>query len=155
MAKVRKARINDAMFIQAILKKYSADADLILRSMADIFTQIRDYFILDDKGSPVGVVALHVYWDDLAEIRSFVIEKKYRGKGNGTKLIDAAVREARGLGLKSIFALTKIPDFFKKYGFRRIANKELPHKIWKDCFNCPKFPDCDEHALIFHLKNAK
>jgi amino-acid N-acetyltransferase len=155
MSTVRKARIGDAMFIQAILKKYSIEADLILRNMADIFAQIRDYFILADKDSPMGVVALHVYWDDLAEIRSFVIEKKFRGKGFGKKLIDAAVREAKGLGLKSIFVLTKIPKFFKKYGFRRIPRKELPHKIWKDCFNCPKFPDCDEQALIFHVKNAK
>lgn len=155
MAKVRKARITDAMFIQAIVKKYSVDADLVQRSMADIFTQIRDYFILADADKPVGVVALHVYWDDLAEIRSFVIEKKFRGRGSGRKLIDAAVKEAGSLGLKSIFVLTKIPDFFKRYGFRRIAKKDLPHKIWKDCFNCPKFPDCDESALIFHLKNAK
>jgi amino-acid N-acetyltransferase len=123
--------------------------------MSDIYTHIRDYFILADGEKRAGVIALHVYWDDLAEIRSFVIEKKYRGKGCGTKLMDAVVKEAKTLGLKSIFALTKIPVFFKKYGFRRIAKKELPHKIWKDCFNCPKFPDCDEHALIFHLKNAK
>jgi amino-acid N-acetyltransferase len=155
MAKVRKARITDAMFIQALLKKHAAEADLILRNMADIYAQIRDYFILADGAKPVGVIALHVYWDDLAEIRSFVIEKKYRGKGCGKKLMDAVVKEAKALGLKSIFALTKIPVFFKKYGFRRIAKKELPHKIWKDCFNCPKFPDCDEHALIFHLKNAR
>jgi amino-acid N-acetyltransferase len=155
MAKVRRARIEDAMFIQRILKKYSEEADLILRNMADIYAQIRDYFVLVDGKKPVGVVALHVYWDDLAEIRSFVIEKKYRGAGYGKKMIDTAVKDAKSLGLKSIFALTKIPDFFRKYGFRRIAKKELPHKIWKDCFNCPKFPDCDEHALIFHLKNAK
>jgi amino-acid N-acetyltransferase len=155
MAKVRRARIEDAMFIQKILKKYSEEADLILRNMADIYAQIRDYFVLVAGKKPVGVVALHVYWDDLAEIRSFVIEKKYRGAGYGKKMIDMAVKDAKSLGLKSIFALTKIPDFFRRYGFRRIAKKELPHKIWKDCFNCPKFPDCDEHALIFHLKNAK
>jgi amino-acid N-acetyltransferase len=155
MARVRKARIQDAMFVQALLKKYSTEADLILRNMADIYAQIRDYLILADGNKPVGVVALHVYWDDLAEIRSFVIEKKYRGRGNGAKLIDTAVKEAKGLGIKSIFVLTKIPDFFRKYGFRRIAKKELPHKIWKDCFNCPKFPDCDEHALIFRIKDVK
>ncbi len=155
MAKVRKARIEDAMFIQRIVKRYSREADLIMRSMADIYAQIRDYFILADGKKAVGVVALHVYWDDLAEIRSFVIEKKYRGRGYGEKMIGMAVRDAKSLGLKSVFALTKIPEFFRKYGFRRIAKKELPRKIWKDCFNCPKFPDCDEHALIFHLKNAK
>ena len=130
-------------------------ADLLKRSIADIYAQIRDYLVLVDKGRPVGTIAVHVYWDDLSEIRSFVIEKKYRGKGYGEKLLEAAIKEARNVGTKKVFSLTKIPDFFKKYGFRQIPKKKLPQKIWKDCFACPKFPDCDESALILSLKNNK
>jgi len=153
--KVRKAVVKDAEFIQEIIKKYSVQADLVVKSLADIYTQLRDYFILEDeKGAPAGVIALHVYWENLGEIRSFVILEKYRGKGGGKLLIDAAVSEARSLGLKEIFALTKIPDFFRREGFKDIAKKQLPHKIWKDCFNCPKFPDCDEEAITLKLKKA-
>lgn len=153
MAKVRPAGIGDAVFIHKIIKKYAVEFDLISRGLADIYSQIRDYYILTEKKKRIGVVGLHIYWDDLGEIRSFVIEKNYRGRGYGNKLLTFAINEARKIGLKSVFVLTKIPDFFIKYGFKKIPKKILPQKIWKDCFNCPKFPDCDEYSLIYNFRN--
>lgn len=155
MAKVRQARVSDAIFIHKIIKKYAVEFDLLSRGLADIYSQIRDFYILEEKNKKIGVVGLHIYWDDLGEIRSFVIESKYRGKGYGSKLISFAINEAKKIGIKSVFVLTKIPDFFIKYGFKKIPKKNLPQKIWKDCFNCPKFPDCDEYSLIYYLKNKK
>ncbi|MCX7698781.1 MAG: N-acetyltransferase [Candidatus Goldbacteria bacterium] len=155
MAKVRFAKVNDAIFIHKIIKKYALEFDLIPRSIADIYTQIRDFYILEENKKRIGVIGLHIYWDDLGEIRSFIIEKNYRNKGYGTKLLDFAIKEAKKIGLKSVFVLTKIPDFFVKYGFKKIPKKNLPQKIWKDCFNCPKFPDCDEHSLIYYFKNKR
>ncbi|HPD19244.1 MAG TPA: GNAT family N-acetyltransferase, partial [Candidatus Goldiibacteriota bacterium] len=111
--------------------------------------------VLEDNKKKIGVVGLHIYWYDLGEIRSFIIEKSYRGMGYGSKLLTYAINEAGKIGIKSVFVLTKIPDFFVKYGFRKIQKKNLPQKIWKDCLNCPKFPDCDEHALIYHFKKRK
>lgn len=151
--KIRKAHIKDAYRIQALLKKYAAEGELLIRPMGDIFSQIRDFFIIDKKGCPAGVVALHVYWEDLGEIRSFLVEKNAREKGFGKKLIDSAVKEAKHIGIKKIFALTKIPGFFLKYGFKKISRAKLPHKIWRDCFNCAKYPKhCDETAVIYRIK---
>ena len=60
-----------------------------------------------------------------------------------------ALEEARTLGLNQVFALTYVPDFFRKLGFRRLEDKSaLPHKVWTECINCPKFPNCDEVAVI-------
>ena len=152
---IRKAHIKDAYRIQDLLKKYSAEGELIIRPMGDIFAQIRDFFIIDRKKRPAGMVALHVYWEDLGEIRSLVIEKKYRNKGFGEKLISSAIKEAKSIGIKKVFALTKIPDFFLKYGFKKISRSKLPHKIWRDCFNCPKYPKhCDETAVIYRIKES-
>ncbi len=154
---IRRARIQDAYKIQELIKKYSAEADLLKRSIADLYSQIRDYIVAFDGKKLAGVIAVHVYWEDLSEIRSFVLEKRYRGKGYGAMLLEEALKEAKNVGTKKVFALTKIPDFFKKNGFRPIPKNKLPHKIWKDCFSCPKFPDCDESALILNIfkKGAK
>lgn len=155
MAKVRQARIEDAIFIHNIIKKYAFEGDLILRGLGEIYSQIRDYYILEDKKKKIGVIGLHIYWDDLGEIRSFVIERTNRGRKYGSKLLAFAINEAKKIGLKSVFVLTKIPDFFIKYGFKKIPKRVLPQKIWKDCFNCQKFPDCDEYSLIYYFKNRK
>lgn len=155
MAKVRQAGIKDAIFIHGIIKKYSVEADLILRGIAEIYSHIRDYYVLEDGNRKIGVIGLHIYWEDLGEIRSFVIEKNYRGKKYSNKLLTFALNEAKSIGLKSVFVLTKIPEFFIKQGFKKISKKNLPQKIWKDCFNCPKFPDCDESPLIYYFKNKK
>ncbi len=152
MAKVRQARVSDANFIHKIIKKNAVEFDLVPRSIAEIYSQIRDFYVAENNGKRIGVVGLHIYWDDLGEIRSFIIEKNYRKKGYGRKLLTYAIGEAKKLGLKSVFVLTKIPDFFIKYGFKKIPKKFLPQKIWKDCFNCTKFPDCDEYSLIYHFK---
>lgn len=153
--RIRKAHIRDAYRIQALLKKYSAEGELIIRPMGDIFAQIRDFFILDKKGRPAGMIALHVYWEDLGEVRSLIIEKSLRSKGLGEKLLGYAVKEAKSIGINKIFALTKIPDFFLKYGFKKISRSKLPHKIWRDCFNCPKYPKhCDETAVIYRIRKS-
>lgn len=154
---IRRARIQDAYKIQEIIKKYSVESDLLKRSIADLYSQIRDYIVAVDGKKLAGVIAVHVYWEDLSEIRSFVLEKKYRGKGYGEMLLKKALEEAGTVGTKNVFALTKIPDFFKKNGFKIIPKNKLPHKIWKDCFACTKFPDCDETALIMNIfkKGAK
>ncbi len=150
--KVRKAGVNDAGYIHGMIKKYSGEADLLIRNLTEIYGRIRDYFILEGKGGRAGFIALHIYWEDLAEIRSFVVDKNHRGAGLGGRLFNAAMREARRMGIKRVFVLTGIPDYFLGKGFKIISKKKLPHKIWEDCINCPKFPDCDETALITKLK---
>jgi amino-acid N-acetyltransferase len=68
--------------------------------------------------------------------------------GIGTRLVEVAIGEAKELGAKKIFVLTYQPGFFKQFGFKKIKTASLPHKIWAECINCPKFPDCQETAMI-------
>ncbi len=150
---IRKAKTKDAYKIRNLLKKYSLEADIIIRSLNDIYENIRDFFVVENKNRIIGVIALHIYWEDLAEIRSFVIEKKYRSEGLGTQLLKYALKEAKDMDLKKVFALTKITGFFIKNKFKKISRKKLPEKIWRDCFLCPKYPDkCDEEAVIIRIK---
>jgi amino-acid N-acetyltransferase len=91
-----------------------------------------------------------VSWSDLAEIRSVAVAEDMKGKGLGTLLVDACLREAEELGIKTVFCFTYRPDFFRRRRFVDIDKMELPRKVWTDCFRCPKFPNCDETALIHY-----
>ena len=151
---IRKAVIRDVPDIHKILNHY-AEKDLLLpRSLSALYDHLRDYFVLADKkpGHPIkGVCGLGICWEDLAEIRSLAVTADQQGKGSGTRLVEMCLKEAENLGLKKVFVLTYVPDFFKRLGFREVNKSVLPHKIWADCLNCPKFPDCDETAMMIDL----
>ncbi|OGX11895.1 MAG: GNAT family N-acetyltransferase, partial [Omnitrophica WOR_2 bacterium GWB2_45_9] len=121
---------------------------MLPRSLNILYENLRDFFIYEDKNKIVGCSALHISWDDLAEIKSLAVAKNYQNKGIGRKLAEACILEAKEIGAGRVFVLTYAPDFFKKLGFRQTAHNKLPHKIWAECINCPKFPDCRETALI-------
>lgn len=124
---------------------------MIPRSLNELYETLRDFFVCEDSGGVRGVCALHIMWEDLAEIRSLAVEKKYQRRGIGKNLVKQCLKEANELGLKKIFALTYHPEFFRKLGFLDVDKASLPQKIWGDCLHCHKFPECDEHAVIINL----
>ena len=148
---IRRARIPDARDIHQLLLIYAKDGQLLGRSLANIYETIRDFYVFEEGGQVLGVGALAITWEDLAEIRSLAVAPGQQGKGIGRQIVEDCLAEARELGLRRVFALTYQPDFFKSLGFHDIEKSELPRKIWGDCLNCVKFPDCDELALLINL----
>jgi amino-acid N-acetyltransferase len=152
---IRKARIKDAQKIRELINGF-AKIDLMMpRSLNEIFENIRDFWVaVTPEQKIIGCAGLHIVgWDNLAEIKSLAVDKKYHGKGVGALLVSACLKEASELKVSSVFALSYKPKFFKKFGFKIIAKSKLPHKVWAECCNCPKFPHCGEIALLKHLKN--
>lgn len=149
---IRKAKLRDVQEIQQLIKRYSTRGEMLPRSLSELYDNIRDIFVSIQSRKVVGICALHVCWEDLAEIRSLAVEEKNRKEGNGAKLVKACLGEARMLGVKRVFALTYRPDFFERVGFKKVDKAVLPHKIWTDCLKCVKFPDCDEIAVVLELK---
>ena len=96
----------------------------------------------------VGCVALHVFWEDLAEIRCLAVAEHVQGMGVGRRLVDACWESARELEVTSVFALTNATGFFERCGYHQIDKSELPQRIWSECVRCPSFPNCQEIALI-------
>jgi amino-acid N-acetyltransferase len=145
---LRPANVYDAKDIYELLKFYSDRGLLLLRTMSNIYDNIRDFKILETGSQIIGIAALHVCWEDLGEIRSICVKEEFLRKGYGKILSDACIEDADKLKLKKIFVLTYQIDFFKKQGFFIIDKKSLPHKVWAECVNCPKFPNCDEVAMM-------
>jgi len=125
---------------------------MIPRALNDLYENIRDIFICEDNGEIKGSCALHILWEDLAEIRSLAVRGDAQSAGIGRRLVKTCVREAEKIGIQRVFALTYHPEFFKKMGFKDIDKAKLPQKIWGECLKCHKFPECDETAVTLNLK---
>ena len=148
---VRKAILQDARQIHRLLLNYASNGLVLSRSLMEIFEAIRDFYVFVEQDRVLGAAALNICWEDLAEIRSLVVDSDYSGRGIGNQLVTACLNEARQLGIGRVFALTYQQAFFEKLGFVVIEKSELPQKIWGDCIKCPKFPECDEIALSLSL----
>ena len=145
---IRKARVQDIKYIQGLINCFAKDDLMLPRSLNELYEGIRDFWVAEDNRKIIGCCALHVCWDDLAEIKSLAVEKKKQNRGIGMALVSNCCSEAKQLGAKRIFVLTYKADYFKRIGFKKIKNSQLPHKVWAECINCCKFPNCQEIAMI-------
>ncbi len=147
---IRKAGMADVQVAYELLNSYAEKGELLGRSLSSLYDNLRDFQVAHQpNGEFVGVCALHICWQDLAEIRSLAVVTKFQKQGIGRILVERCLADARDFGIAKVFTLTYQPDFFKRLGFSAIDKKELPHKVWTDCINCPKFPDCNEEALVW------
>lgn len=148
---IRKAKVNDVPAMQELVNSFAGKGEMLPRALNAIYENIRDFVLIESQGRIVGCCALHVTWGDLAEIKSLAVSEQVQGKGYGRQLIEACLDDARGMGIPKVFALTYKPEFFEKFGFTRVDKGTLPHKIWSECINCPKFPDCGEEAVALEF----
>lgn len=146
--KIRKACIKDIKQIHRLINFFAKQDLMLPRSLNELYNNLRDFWIIEENKKILGCVALCICWDDLAEIKSLAVAKNKQGKGLGKELVKACLNEAKTLGAKRIFVLTYKPNYFKNFGFKIIRHSNLPHKIWAECINCPKFPNCQEVALL-------
>jgi amino-acid N-acetyltransferase len=146
---IRPARVGDVPGIYEQILVFADQKLMIRRSMAELYESIREFLVaVDDENRVVGCVAVHVFWEDLAEIRCLAVTQRLQSHGLGRRLVDACLEAARDLEIKSIFALTNAVGFFERCGYQRIDKSELPQRIWSECVRCPSFPNCLETALI-------
>lgn len=148
---LRKAMIGDVPQIHTLVNSFAGQGEMLGRSRSELYEGIRDFFVVELDGVILGCSALHINWEDLAEVRSLAVSPELQGQGMGKTLVKACIEEARSLGITRIYALTYRPAFFEGVGFSRVAKESLPHKVWGDCLKCPKFPNCDEDAVIMEL----
>ncbi len=151
---IRKASLADVKSIQSLVNQYAATGQMLPRTLNELYEHLRDFHVYEQKGELLGACALHVSWDGLAEIRSLAVRKDSMRRGIGSELVQACLKEAASLQVARVFVLTYQDRFFRKLDFSDVDKKDLPHKIWSDCLNCVKFPNCDETSLIIYITPA-
>ena len=150
--RIRKAKIGDIKSIHGLLSHFAERGLLLPRSLSDLYDHLRDYAVIENGDTEIiAVAALHVCWENLAEVRSLAVREDFQRGGIGRSLVEYCISDAITLDIYRVFTLTYQPEFFKKLGFREVDKSVLPHKIWADCVKCPKFPECDETALLIEV----
>jgi len=148
------AGVDDVEAIHALLSPFAESHIILPRTRDNIFQHLQEFVVAIYDEELVGVVAVHIYGSNLAEIRSLVVRENMHGLGIGRLLIEGCEKWALQLGVARIFALTYVPEFFAKMGFPRVPRESLPHKVWTVCVHCEKFTDCDEVAVEKRLSDA-
>ncbi len=148
LMRVRDALLPDAEKVHALIAAYSGDGTLLPRSLAEICENIRDFVVLEDDGRIIGCGALHLYGPHLAEIRSIMVDPRHQSVGGGKRLVNALLVQAERHQVTCVCLFTRIPEFFSRMGFTVASHQDLPDKIHKDCYKCPRLHYCDEVAMI-------
>ena len=151
---LKKARVSDVRTIHRMINASAGKGEILPRSLMDLYSSLRDFYVYLDgeRGPIIGICAMHIFWENLAEIRSLFVSENHRRKGIGRSLVEACISEAITLEIYRVFTLTYQREFFRSLDFLEKDRSILPEKIWSDCFKCPKYPDfCDEVAMILEL----
>jgi len=152
--RIRMAEADDVDTMHALLLPYSEKKVVLPRTHDSLYQHLQEFVVADCDGDLVGLVALHVYQSNLAEVRSLVVSDSHQGMGIGKLLVEACEKVAIGLGLERLFALTYVEQFFDHMGYLVVPKETLPHKIWTACIHCEKFSNCDEIAMEKRLPSS-
>ncbi len=151
LTKPEKAKISDVPQMHKLINYFADKGEMLARPLSELYENLRDFYVIRWGDQVVACAALHISWLDLAEIKSVAVVEEYQRQKIGYQVVTACLEEAREIGLPTVFCLTYKPAFFEVLGFAKVDKAQLPRKVWSECFRCPKFPDCDEIALILHL----
>lgn len=142
-----RATMADIPQIHKLLSIHADRGELLPRTMHELYEGARDFYVVRDGDRVIGCAALHINWSDLAELRSVAVSEQYQGRGISRILAEAALQEARELGIRTVYVLTYRPEVFARFGFTVVNVVQLPRKVWSECHKCPKFQCCDEIAM--------
>ncbi|MCL2145212.1 MAG: N-acetyltransferase [Endomicrobia bacterium] len=150
--KIRPAKVTDVKEMHKLVEFYADNKEMLHRSLNSIYENIQEYVVMENEDGKIAACgALHVAWEDLAEIKALAVSEKYKGLGIGRKIVQKLQKNAADLGIGKVFALSFKPEFFIKLGYKVIPKETLPHKIWSECINCHLFPDCGEVPLLISI----
>ena len=133
---IRRARTRDVRAISGLVDDNVDSGRLLAKATVTLYEDVQEFWIAEriDDGQVVGCGALHVIWEDLAEIRTIAVRPDYQGKGIGHRLVEALLASARELGVRRVFVLTFAVRFFAGHGFKRIDGSPVSHEVYEELF---------------------
>ena len=137
LAEVRRARTSDVAGIRALVDTYAPDRRLLSKATVTLFEDVQEFFVAVDGDAVVGCGALHVMWEDLAEVRTLAVAPQAVGKGVGAALLERLVDNARELGVGRLFCLTFETAFFARHGFVPIEELALDPDVRAELLQSP------------------
>jgi len=151
---IRHAVVHDVPAMSKLINDCAEYGLMLHRPLSFLYERIRDFHVAVEGEQVVGVCGLSVVWADLAEVYALVVAPSFRGHGQGKKLVQACVQEARSLGVRNLMTLTYEQAFFQRSGFQAVDRQQLPLKVWSQCVRCSRNHACDEIAMIRVLQDV-
>ena len=128
---IRPAKTTDVRAIRDLIDVYSVDGSLLSKATVTIFEQLQEFLVAEVDGTVIGCGALHVMWEDLAEVRTLAVRPDQARHGIGSKILVQLLSNARELGIKRVFCLTFMKDFFGRHGFVEIDDTPVGHEVYE------------------------
>ncbi|MSQ26737.1 MAG: N-acetyltransferase [Dehalococcoidia bacterium] len=150
--KIQRAALADMPKIHALITPFADRNDMLHRPLSELYENARDYLVIKQGDEVIACASLHIVWSDLAEIKAVAVDEDYQSHGLGKMLMNHCFNEARALSLATVFVLTHKVDYYAQFGFEQVDVMSLPRKVWGECLRCPKFPSCNEYAMVYHLR---
>ena len=129
---IRQAKTSDIKNIRAIIDEYAAGRRLLTKETVTLYESVQEFTVAEIDGKVVGCGAMHVLWEDLAEVRSVAVDKSVRGKGVGHGILEVLIKRASELGIKRIFCLTFETEFFGRHGFLEIQGTPVSPDVYTE-----------------------
>ncbi len=129
---IRRARTPDVRSIVALVEGFAQERILLGKELVTLYEDLQEFRVAEADGEVVACGALHVMWEDLAEIRTLAVSRAWQGRGVGHAVLDALIREAKELGVSRLFCLTFQVDFFARHGFRPIQGTPVPPDVYTE-----------------------
>jgi amino-acid N-acetyltransferase len=128
---VRRARTADVRGIRRLVDTYITDRRLLSKATVTLYEDVVEFWVAERDGTIVGCGALHVMWEDLAEIRTLAVDPALRGRKVGARIVTELLAEARRLGIRRVFVLTFEREFFSRFGFAEIDGAPVPPEVYE------------------------
>ena len=151
---ISSAGPDDIAGIQKLLNHYAEQGELLPRTRQDLEENLPHFRIIKHKEEVIACGSLEHFTPELAEIRSLMVAQDIKRGGLGRQLVEQLIEIAQARQVARVMALTYVPNFFHKLGFRTVDKSIFPEKVWGICVNCYKFHNCDEIAVLLELNDA-
>jgi amino-acid N-acetyltransferase len=131
MVLIRPARTSDVKAIRELVDAYAAPGKLLAKETVTLFESVQEFTVAELDGKVVGCGALHILWEDLAEVRTVAVEKSLHKQGIGHQIMQSITERAREIGVSRIFCLTFQTEFFGKHGFVEIEGTPVDPDVYQ------------------------
>src|SRR4051812_12277978 len=127
MVQIRRARTSDVRGIRGLVDAYTSDRRLLSKATVTLYESVQEFWVAIEDNRLIGCGALHVMWEDLAEIRTVAVDPACRGRRIGHQIVGRLLDQAREVGVARVFCLTFETRFFSSFGFTEIDGAPVPH----------------------------